>query len=681
MQLSLGILVAIGFIVFIGLLLFISKCYRKVLPGTAMIRNGWAGTQVSFTGKIVLPILHKFQVMDISVKRVEIERSAGDGLICKDNLRADIKVVFFVRVNKTENDVLRVADMIGVTRASTREALNELFDAKFSESLKTVGKLFEFEQLYNARREFKEQIVELIGTDLNGYTLEDASIDYLEQTDIHSLKDDNILDSQGIKKITELTAIQRIKSNQIRNDERKTITQQDVDAREAILEMERQKAESEERQRREVANIKSRESSDIARVQQEERQKAEQARIIAEEEILVAEENKMRQIIVAQKNKERTEAIESERIEKDRMLEATEREKTVSLATIEKEKALEIEKRNIQDTIRERIMVEKSVVEEEERIKDTRELAEAERAKAVTLTEAERDAEEEALKRTKEAEVAKKAAELKAEQDLVTHVKAAEAERKAAELQAEQRVIEAESLQSAAIKKAEAKKVMADATAAEEAASGLAEAQVISVKSDALKKQGEVEADIMLRKSTAEAEGISKKASSMKELDGVGKEHEEFKLRLNKDRDLQLASINMNKDVAIAQSSIVAEALKTANIDIVGGETQFFNNVIGAITEARSVDRLVKGSEVLSEVKDTFFQGNDPEFFKTQLRSFIDNMGVSIDDMKNIQLSTLFSRLSSQMKDDKSTSKLNSLKEVAGKAGLLSEKISSLLGV
>ena len=94
--------------------------------------------------------------MDISVKRIEIERSGINGLICKDNMRADIKVAFFVRVNKKQEDVLSVAEMIGVDRASDKDALVELFDAKFSEALKTVGKQFIFEDLYTQRQKFKD---------------------------------------------------------------------------------------------------------------------------------------------------------------------------------------------------------------------------------------------------------------------------------------------------------------------------------------------------------------------------------------------------------------------------------------------------------------------------------------------------------------------------------------------
>ena len=189
--------------------------------------------------------------MDISVKRIEIYRHGEEGLICKDNIRADIKVVFFVRVNKTMQDVMQVAQLLGCVRASQERALVDLFDAKFSEALKTVGKQFDFVDFYNSRERFKEEILKIIGTDLNGYVLDDAAIDYLEQTPVEKLNPDNILDAEGIKKITDLTAKQQVLANHIRRDKEKTITKQDVEAREAILELERQQAEAEEKQARE----------------------------------------------------------------------------------------------------------------------------------------------------------------------------------------------------------------------------------------------------------------------------------------------------------------------------------------------------------------------------------------------------------------------------------------------
>lgn len=227
--------------------------------------------------------------MDITLRAMEISRMEKDGLICKDNLRADIKVSFFIRVNKTVEDVIHVAQSIGCKRASDPEQLQLLFDAKFSEALKTVGKHFEFVELYNSRSQFKEKILEEIGTDLNGYILDDCAIDYLEQTPLEHLNAENILDSEGIKKIIDLTAQQKVQANLIENEKKKTLKKQDVEAEETILELEKQLIEQQEKQQREISNIRARENAEREKVRQEEHKKAEQARIATEEEVGVSE--------------------------------------------------------------------------------------------------------------------------------------------------------------------------------------------------------------------------------------------------------------------------------------------------------------------------------------------------------------------------------------------------------
>lgn len=682
------ILVVIAALVLIGLgfLAIYSMFYKKVEQGKVLIRNGSRGTRVSFEGIFVFPVFHRIEIMDISVKRVEIQRTGKDGLVCQDNIRADIKVVFFVRVNKTEEDVLRVAQSIGCVRASDPRALEELFDSKFSEALKTVGKRFDFVDLYTSRETFKNEILQIIGTDLNGYVLDDAAIDYLEQTSVNTLNPDNILDAEGIKKITDLTAKQRILANQIEREKEKIITKQDVEAREAVLELQRQLAETEEKQKREISAIKSREQAEAAKIMSEEHLKAERARITTDEEVKIAEEQKERQILVARKNRERTDKVETERVEKDRALEATERERIVALAQIEKEKALELERRAIQDVIRERVVVEKATVTEEEKIKDTRAYAEAERAKQVKLIEAERIAQE----------------------ALVKEVRAAEAARQSAELKARQRIIEAEAEQAAAQRRSEAMKTLAEARAAEEAVLGISEANVMKAKAEAIQeqgraealvieqkataeakgieahavateKQGTAEATILQRKLVAEAEGITQKAEAMRKLDGVGKEHEEFKLRLDKEKTVELASIHIRKDIAEAQAKVLGEAMKSAKIDIVGGDGAFFNQITNAITNGKSIDRLVHNSEVLSDVKNTFFNGNG-EHFEEELRTLIGRFGLRTEDIKNLTVSAVLLEILGRIDDDdhETRGRLNNLLAGARKT-LLGSKLTDLV--
>ncbi|HUT11880.1 MAG TPA: SPFH domain-containing protein, partial [Thermoguttaceae bacterium] len=134
--------------VLLGLAVMIVRCWRKVEQGTALIITGAKEPTVHFSKAIVLPLIRRAEIMDISVKRIEIFRHGSEGLVCKDNVRADIKVAFYVRVNNTTSDVLTVAQTVGAARASEQPKLLELFDAKFSEALKTVGKQFDFVDLY-----------------------------------------------------------------------------------------------------------------------------------------------------------------------------------------------------------------------------------------------------------------------------------------------------------------------------------------------------------------------------------------------------------------------------------------------------------------------------------------------------------------------------------------------------
>lgn len=678
--------IALGIVFFLIIVYFaiIAMFYKKVHQGQALIRTGFGGTKVATDkGLYVVPVFHRVEIMDVSVKKIQIERLGVEGLICKDNMRADIKVAFFVRVNNDVAYIKKVAQTIGVARASRIETLEDLFEAKFSEALKTVGKKFQFIELYEARREFRDEIVDIIGTDLNGYTLEDCAIDFLEQTPVTHLKPDNILDAEGIKKITELTAAQNVKANLIKRDEEKTIRKQDVEAREAILELDKQLAEKEEQQKREIANIKAREEAETLKVAEEERLKSETARIATQEKVKVAEENMERQIIVAAKNKMRTDVVETERVEKDRLLEATERERVVTLAQIEKEKVVEVEKKNIQDVIRDRVMLEKGVVEEQESMKDIQAFKTADREKQVKITIAEANAQE----------------------DLIKTIKAAEAQKEAAKQKAEEINIEALAHKEASEKEAQARKILAEAQAKEEATVGMSEAQVMHAKADANERQGIVEASIIEKKMKAEAAGmeakaeakrkdglaeaavikekamadaagIEEKANAMKKLDGVGKEHEEFKLRLDKELQVDLAHINIQKDIADAQAQVIGDALKAAKIDIVGGETMFFDQIIGQITKAKGYDRLVANSTNIQDVKNAILGSDDVKGnLLEKVKEFADKYGVSSEDIKNLTIANLLMHLKEQSHDSEEQTLFSNLFNLAKGLGIDSKKL------
>ncbi|MEQ8146720.1 flotillin family protein [Streptomyces sp. OP7] len=673
---TVGIAVLAGaalLLVLIGLLL-VTKLFRKVEQGKALIVSKTRKVDVTFTGSVVLPVLHKAEVMDISVKTIEITRAGKEGLICRDNIRADIRITFFVKVSKTVEDVIKVAQAVGTARASDRNTLQELFHAKFSEALKTVGKQMDFTDLYTKREELRYRIIEVIGVDLNGYHLEDAAIDYLEQTPLTQLDPGNVLDAQGIRKITELTAVEHVRTNEAQRNEEKEITRQDVDAREAILELQRRQTDAEIKQKREIETVRAREEAETARVVEEERLRAQSAFLKTEEQLGVQRENQAREVAVAAKNRERVIAVESERIEKDRLLEVIARERETSLTRIAADKEVEAEKREIAEVVRERVAVDRTVAEQEESIKKLRAVEEAERRRQAVIIAAEAEAQEKLVKDIKAAEAAEQAATHRAAEELTL----AEARLKTADLDAQ------------------AKLRLAEAVQAESAAEGLAAVQVRDKEAEVIEKTGRAEAEATEARLRAEAEGarakalaeaeavgsklraeaagLTEKAAAMAALDEASRGHEEYRLRLEAEKDVRLAGLDVQRQVAEAQATVLATGLENADINIVGGDSVFFDRLMSSIALGKSVDGFVKNSETAQALAGPWLDGS---------ASFPDDLGrilgsVSTADVQNLTVSALLMKLMKQGGDN--TGQFKELLDRAGELGLADTPLAGLNG-
>lgn len=634
LSLLLPILIGVGLllIVVFGLMGLFKAFYRKVDQGTALIVNDMsAQPKVHFTGALIIPVLYKAEEMQISLITLQLDRRGKEGLICRDNIRADISVAFYLRVNETPADVLRVAKAVGAARASDQNAVEQLFNSKFSEALKTVGKRFDFNDLFEQRQQFRDAIVEVIGKDLNGYVLEDVAIDYLEQTRKSDLDPNNIMDAEGIRKITELTARQNIKTNELEQDERLAITRKNTETREHMLEMERQQAEAEAKQKREIAAVQAREDAEARKVIEEQRLMAERARIEAEEQIKIREQNQLREVQVAEQNRRRAVTIEAERVERAGQLEKVTTDREVQLQQVERDKVVEQGRMDVANVVRERTTIEQTVAVAEEKIKETREVSEADRARQVAIL----------------------AAEAAAQEQLVKDVKAAEAAEQAARHRSAEIALMAEAELVAAGKQAEAKKSLAEGVRAEKAApgladahvreatasaiekTGLAEARVLEAKAEATYKQGsanaralaerleaeaggqakmgqakaestlamgKAEAESIGAKMAAEAEGLTSKFEAMGKMGPDARAHEEYRMGLETQLRQALAAIEAGKDISRENADVLAEALKGANIELIGGDGGVFDALTRGVSIGKALEGIASHSPLVQQV-------------------------------------------------------------------------------
>ena len=767
MTFILGLLVLVFFIV-VGLFLFI----KKIKPGEAGVRTGFGGIRVKKDWMIRVPILQQLQIMDLSVKKLEVVRKGKDGLICEDNIRADIEVVFYVRVNdeksevdgKTDfHDIKTVATQVGCERASEIELLKQLFEAKFSEALKSAGKKMQFEKLYTDRIPFREEIIETIGSDLNGYTLEDVAIDYLEQTPLDAHDPNNVLDSVGRAKIVELTAQMEEKENQrkVQRDEEINkqntakqeeinkqnrnmelqIKNKDIDTEVAQRELDRTNEQHLAAQTREVEVTKAEESAITEKSVQAARKESENARLITEEDVEVRTVQKDRSVQEARVNLDKDLLrLEEEKKESGQQAEV-DRERRVGLSTQEKEAAIIAAAFGVAESKAGLEAKEKEVTTQHQQRLDVEADMSAERARRVLNIEAEARAEADQKRDLIAAQADYDVRQKKADALKYEDVTKAEADKLEAEQTAEQIQITADAEAKASEKRNHAMQQEAEGTAAMQAAAGYAEANVMKAKAEAKTvdadaekalglaeaavieaqgqasgtakaAEGEGEAKGIAAKGTAEgvaiesrgvAEGKSVEAIRLAEAQGAEKlglaealaktemakaielfnkasqDHEEFRLQLDKDKDVELADINIKKDIADAQARVMGEALKSANIDLVGGEQDFFDRVVSSVSQGKVVDRLVDNSQTITDVKNTFFNG-DPDHLKNKLAGWIKASGLKSEDVKNLTISALLASMVSKTEDNSLRGLMRAAEKAVRGTEIGSELASTILG-
>ena len=729
------IVIVVVVAVLIAIMAFGFISIKKITPGQAAVRTGIGGMKVKKDYIFRIPGFQQLDMMDLSVKKLEVIRKGKDGLICHDNIRADIEVVFYVRVfddvsahRETGKEdywaIKEVATQVGCERASEIELLKLLFEAKFSEALKSAGKALEFTDLYTDRLKFRDKITETIGKDLNGYTLEDVAIDYLEQTPLEEHDPSNVLDSQGREKIIRLTAAMEEKANDRTKQKEAEINDQntrndqvvnDQNVR-ATVEIKKQNTDGEVQQRaldqqnqedlakrtRAVDQIKATEAAEAEKVVQKSRSDEETARISAEEIIKVRKVNEDRAVQEAQVDLEKDLLrLEQQKIQEGQHF-TVERERTIGVEEQDKEEAIIERSLKVAKQMADLEAAQKETVVQNQLKKDEEAKRTAERAREVLNVEAQARAEAEQKKDIIAAAADYDVRSKKADADKYEGITAAEKDRLKAEQKAEEIQIEADAKAKASEKRNHAMQQEAEGTAAMQSASGYAEANVIKAKAEAKtvdaaaeKAQGLAEADVIQAQGLASgkakaaegegdgkaieakglAEGKSVEAVKLAEAKGAkemglaealaktemakaiekfnkaSQEHEEFRLELDKDKAVELADIAIKKDIADAQARVVGEALKSANIDLVGGEQDFFDRVVGSVSQGKVVDRLVDSSQTITDVKNTFFNG-DPDYLKNKLAGWIKSTGLKTEDVKNLTISALLASMVSKTDDN-----------------------------
>lgn len=127
----------------------------------------------------------------------------------------------------------------------------------------------------------------------------------------------------------------------------------------------------------------------------------------------------------------------------------------------------------------------------------------------------------------------------------------------------------------------------------------------------------------------------------MAALDEASRGHEEYRLRLEADKEVRLAGLETQRQVAEAQAAVLATGLESADINIVGGDTVFFDRLVSSISLGKGLDGFIQHSDTARTLAGPWLDGS---------ASFTDDLAkmlgsVSTADVRNLTVSALLTKL------------------------------------
>ena len=604
----------IALIIFFAFIAWLSRLYVKAPADRAFVRVGGPGAQPKVIvngGALVFGLIHEVTWVDLSTIAIEVERKGENALLTSDPQYADIRAIFYIKVQPTKEGITTAARTIGSKEVG--DVVKELVDAKLDGALRDVAATFRLMNLHQQREEFIERVQERLKEDLeeNGLTLESVSIVTLRSAAQGSFPTDDVFGAQVARANAEVIEAAKRERNDTERKEELAITERDIDTEKKKLSMQQDLAFATATQLREVRSREAEEKEAADKSVYEQEQATEQARIAyqqATEQKRIAEEQateearlvKERALELATIEKEQAILVQEERKQQEQEAAEIKRQQAIEVAQQAKKIAVLAQEQKREAAERERFLVAAQREEAEQQLATVEETASAKREAQIQIIQAERDAQRSMIERKNQVEIAamKEIREAEARAEALNSI--AQAEFEAAKKQAETRRTQAQAESDSA-------KMLADAKRAQTSAAGLAEAEVIRAKAQAMQLEAEVirakglaEAEAVRAKGLAEAEAEHAKAEALAAFNNVSQQLELEKLRMQAQIQIEVARAKaMGEAIANMQIKMFGTPEAADNILRLMSFAEGMNDIMAATPPAmqelgsRIIDRVL----------------------------------------------------------------------------------------
>ncbi len=528
--------------------MWLSRLYVKAPANRAFVRVGGVGNTpkvIMNGGSLVLGLIHEVTWVDLGTMTVEIERTENNALLTKDPQYADIRAIFYIKVDPTVEGITTAARTIG-SKTVEKNVVKDLVDAKLDGALRDVAATFTLLSLHQERENFIQEVQNRVKGDLeeNGLVLESVSILTLRAARQGTFPTDDVFGAQVARANAEFIRTAERERNDIERRTEMEIKQRNISTEKEKLALDQDLAFAFATQEREVMMRSATEKASAQRSILEQELSVEKSRL-AKDQAIRTQQIENEQLLAVQDQRRQQEMESAEIV----------RTQTIEVANQAKQIAVLNEEQRRESAEKDRLVVAAQREEASQAVKTVEETSKARRDAQIYIIEAEREAQRSMIERRNEVEIEALKKIRGAEAQAQSLKAIAEAEFEAAQKQAETK-------RTGALADSDAAKALAEGEKARVQATGLAEAEVIRAKADAtqqealvIRAKGLAEAESVRAKGLAEAEAEKAKAEALAAYDGVSQKLELEKIRLQAQIEIGVARAKAMGD-AVANMQI-----------------------------------------------------------------------------------------------------------------------------
>nr|MBA3533320.1 hypothetical protein [Ardenticatenales bacterium] len=455
------VILAIVLILVLAVGAWLYRLYVKAPANRAFVRVGGFRSRppevVMNGGALVFGFLHEITWVDLGTMAVEIERTEQNALLTRDPQYADIRAIFYIKVDPTKEGIMTAARTIGGKQVDA-QAIKDLVDAKLDGALRDVAATFTLMSLHQERENFIKEVQIRVKDDLqeNGLVLESVSILTLKAARQGTFPTDDVFGAQVARANAQFIQTAASERNDIERRTELEIQQRNTSTEKDKLAMEQDLAFAAATQQREVRTRQALEKASADKSIYELELSTEQARLAKERAVKLTEIEIEQTVLVQQERKQQE--LQAAEIARAQAIEVANQAKLIAVITEEQRR---------ESAERERLMVAAQREQASQDVTTVEETAKARREAQIQVINAERDAQRAMIERRNVVEIDALKKVRDAEADAEALKARAQAESEAAQKQAETKRTQAQA-------ESDAQKAMADGERARTSAAGLA---------------------------------------------------------------------------------------------------------------------------------------------------------------------------------------------------------------